>query len=138
MKQHPQMGVDILVRLGKFEDEAQIVLAHHERMDGSGYPSGLVAGAIPIGARILSVADTYDVLVSDRPYRKARTREEAVQILRAESRHHLYPPAVDALLDILSSQDSSDRGRVSRLRTVTAAGTSPRRPEAEPGLVRSA
>ena len=138
MKQHPQMGVDILVRLGKFEDEAQIVLSHHERMDGSGYPSGLVAGAIPIGARILSVADTYDVLVSDRPYRKARTREEAVQILRAESGHHLYAPAVNALLDILSSQDSSNRRRVSRLSTVTAAGTSPRRPEAEPGLVRSA
>ena len=138
MKQHPQMGVDILVRLGKFETEAQIVLSHHERMDGSGYPSGLVAGAIPLGARILSVADTYDVLVSDRPYRKARTREEAVQILRAESGHHLYAPAVNALLDILSSQDSSNRRRVSRLSTVTAAGTSPRRPEAEPGLVRSA
>jgi putative nucleotidyltransferase with HDIG domain len=120
MKQHPQMGVDILVRMGKFEDEARIVRSHHERMDGSGYPDGLVAGAIPLGARILAVADTYDVLVSDRPYRKARTREQAVLILREESGHHLYAPAVDALLEILRSQDASDRRRVPRLGAVPA------------------
>jgi putative nucleotidyltransferase with HDIG domain len=131
MKQHPQMGVDILVRLGKFEDEAQIVLSHHERIDGSGYPGGLRAGAIPLGARILSVADTYDVLVSDRPYRKARTREEAMLILREESGHHLYAPAVNALFNILSSQDSSDRRRVPRVRSLPPLAFSPRQPEAE-------
>jgi putative nucleotidyltransferase with HDIG domain len=138
MKKHPQMGVDILGRLGKFEDEARIVLSHHERMDGSGYPGGLVAGAIPLGARILAVADTYDVLVSDRPYRKARSREQAVLIMREESGHHLYAPAVDALLDILSSQESSDRRRVPRLGAAAAAAASTRKAEAEPGLVKTA
>ena len=137
MKQHPQMGVDILVRLGKFEDEARIVLSHHERMDGSGYPAGLVGSAIPVGARILAVADTYDVLVSDRPYRRARTREEAVLILREESGHHLYAPAVDALLDILSSQDLSDRRRVPRGRAKAAAGAESQEKD-EPGMARSA
>jgi putative nucleotidyltransferase with HDIG domain len=138
MKKHPQMGVDMLVRLGKFEEEAQIVLAHHERMDGSGYPGGLVAGAIPLGARILSVADTYDVLVSDRPYRKARTREEAVGILHEESGHHLYAPAVAALLAVLSSQDSSDRRRVPRLSAGASTGGAAPGPEAEAALARSA
>ncbi|MFN2465929.1 MAG: HD-GYP domain-containing protein [Candidatus Dormibacteria bacterium] len=75
MKQHPEMGLDILARLGKFDEEAEVVIAHHERIDGSGYPRGLKGDQIPLGARILAVADTYDVLVSDRPYRRARTRE---------------------------------------------------------------
>ena len=95
MKQHPQMGADILVRLGKFETEAQIVLSHHERMDGSGYPSGLVAGAIPLGARILSVADTYDVLVSDRPTaRPAPERRQCKSSARSRDTISTRPPSM--------------------------------------------
>jgi HD-GYP domain-containing protein (c-di-GMP phosphodiesterase class II) len=101
MKLHPEMGVAILTRLGKFEDEAKVVLYHHERLDGSGYPEGLVGDAIPLGARILAVADTYDVVVSDRPYRKARTPEQALQIMLEERGVRLYAPAVDALLEIV-------------------------------------
>jgi len=56
---------------------AEIVLAHQERYDGSGYPRGLAGDAIPIGARIFAIADTYDAMTSDRPYRRAGPREEA-------------------------------------------------------------
>jgi len=115
MKRHPQMGVDILGRLGRFESEAEVVLHHHEREDGSGYPAGLAGSAIPLGARILAVADTYDVLVSDRPYRQARSPEEAVRILIEERERHLYAPAVDALLKLLETQIRDDRRKVPRV-----------------------
>jgi len=123
MKRHPQMGVEILLRLGKFDDEARIVIAHHEREDGSGYPHALVGNAIPMGARILAVADTYDVVLSDRPYRRARTRDEAVSILLEEAGHHLYAPAVDALLSMLEKQSPADRRRVPRFNPSGASGS---------------
>src|SRR4029077_14435588 len=71
MKMHPEIGVSILKRGGHFKRELLGVLYHHERMDGSGYPHGLVTEGIPVEARIVAVADTYDVLTSDRPYRRA-------------------------------------------------------------------
>ena len=115
MKRHPEMGLDILRRLGKFEKEAEVVIAHHERIDGSGYPHQLRGEDIPIGARILAVADTYDVLVSDRPYRRARTRTEAIKILDEESGPHLWTPAVDALKQMLVEQVPGDRRATPRL-----------------------
>ena len=115
MKRHPEMGLDILQRLGKFEAEAEVVIAHHERIDGSGYPHGLKGDEIPMGARILAVADTYDVLVSDRPYRRARTRDEALKILDEESGDHLWSPAVDALKEMLAAQSGGDRRAVPRM-----------------------
>ena len=92
-----------------------MVIAHHEREDGSGYPRGLAGDAIPRGARILAVADTYDVLVSDRPYRRARTREEALRILDEESGHHLWAPAVEALKKVLAAQAPGDPRLVPRV-----------------------
>ena len=115
MKRHPEMGLDILRRMGKFEKESEVVIAHHERIDGSGYPHQLKGDDIPIGARILAVADTYDVLVSDRPYRRARTREEAIQILDEESGPHLWSPAVDALKAMLAEQRQGDRRAAPRV-----------------------
>lgn len=98
IKRHPEMGHAILDRVDKLRHEAEIVIAHHERLDGSGYPRGLRGDQIPLEARILAVADTYDVLVSDRPYRKAMGRAHAVAILREECGTHLWEPAVRALL----------------------------------------
>ncbi|MEA2683352.1 MAG: hypothetical protein QOK05_1680 [Chloroflexota bacterium] len=115
MKKHPEMGLDILQRMGKFEKESEVVIAHHERIDGSGYPRGLKGDEIPTGARILAVADTYDVLVSDRPYRKARTRAEAMKILDEESGPHLWTPAVEALQKLLARQPEDDRRNTPRL-----------------------
>lgn len=97
IKRHPELGHAILGRVEKLRREAEIVIAHHERLDGSGYPRGLRGDQIPLEARILAVADTYDVLVSDRPYRKAFGRAHAVKILREECGTHLWEPAVRAL-----------------------------------------
>ena len=84
--------------------EAEIVIAHHERIDGSGYPRGLRGEAIPLEARILAVADTYDVLTTNRPYRQAFENEHALRILREESGTHLWEPAVRALLRSLGER----------------------------------
>lgn len=104
IKQHPELGVEILSRLGTLRQEAAIIHAHHERMDGSGYPRGLQGDEIPLEARIIAVADTYDVLTSDRPYRKAHTHDAAIRVLLDESGTHLYEPAVRALLRLLAEQ----------------------------------
>jgi len=104
IKRHPALGYDILLRVPSLRREADIVIAHHERIDGSGYPRGLRGEQIPLEARILAVADTYDVLISDRPYRQAFDNEHAVRILREESGTHLWEPAVRALLRSLGER----------------------------------
>jgi len=109
VRKHPGIGVEILGRAAKLRREAEIVHAHHERMDGGGYPRGLQAVQIPLEARIIDVADTYDVLVTDRPYRKAYPLAEAVRILRKESGTHLYRPAVQALLRLLARNTALSR-----------------------------
>ena len=104
IKRHPALGHEILLRVPSLHREAEIVIAHHERIDGSGYPHGLRGEQIPLEARILAVADTYDVLSSDRPYRKAFDNEHALRILREESGTHLWEPAVRALLRTLGER----------------------------------
>jgi putative nucleotidyltransferase with HDIG domain len=85
MRQHPLIGAQIVAPLEFFADGAVIVRHHHERHDGSGYPDGLRGELIPIGARIVAVADVYDALTSDRPYRARLSRSEAVQRLQEEA-----------------------------------------------------
>ncbi len=77
IREHPQTGYDILKGIEFPWPVAQIVLQHHERMDGSGYPRGLSGEEIHLGARILMVADTYEAMVSHRPYRASRGSEKA-------------------------------------------------------------
>ena len=98
MRTHPEVGLRILQWAGKFERALLAVLYHHERMDGSGYPHGLVGDAIPIEARVVAVADMYDVLTSDRPYRRARDEREARRVLQEAAGPHLDPNVVSALL----------------------------------------
>jgi HD-GYP domain-containing protein (c-di-GMP phosphodiesterase class II) len=100
MKTHPEIGLRILKRCGHFRRELLAVLYHHERLDGSGYPHGLAGDAIPIEARIVAAADMYDVLTSDRPYRRARSEEEARTIIEAESGNHLDRRIVGAMLKL--------------------------------------
>jgi HD domain len=103
MKTHPELGLEIVKRTGQFDRELLGVLHHHERMDGSGYPRGLAGDEIPLEARIVAVADTYDVLTSDRPYRKARMASEAISIVQQEAGTHLDRNVVSALLKTLDS-----------------------------------
>ena len=109
MRTHPEMGLTLLDRAGQSSREVLAVLYHHERLDGSGYPYGLKAEAIPIEARIVAVADTYDALTSDRPYRKACSDFEARRVLGEEAKSRLDPKAVHALFNALDFKVSSRR-----------------------------
>ncbi len=83
MRRHPKTGHDMLKDISFLRGAAEIVLAHHERFDGKGYPRGLAADEIPLGARIFVIADTFDAMTSDRPYRRALSpevsREEVIK-----------------------------------------------------------
>ena len=85
MRRHPLTGAQIVAPLEFFADGALIVRHHHEREDGSGYPDGLCGEAIPIGARIVAVADVYDALTSERPYRRALAHAVALERLTSEA-----------------------------------------------------
>ena len=111
MRSHPEMGLTLLDRAGQSSREVLAVLYHHERLDGSGYPYGLKAESIPIEARIVAVADTFDALTSDRPYRHACSQAEARRVLIEEAGSRLDSRAVSALFDALDTQAASDAKR---------------------------
>lgn len=100
MRRHPAVGYEIVNRIEFLRESAEIVLAHHERFDGSGYPRGLKGEEIPFGARLFAVADVYDALTSVRPYRTVMSHEEAVVEIKKESGRHFDPKAVEAFLAI--------------------------------------
>ena len=85
MRRHPLIGAGIVAPLEFFEGGALVVRHHHERIDGSGYPDGLVGDRIPIGARVVAVADVWDALTSDRPYRRALSPAAALEHLAREA-----------------------------------------------------
>src|ERR671914_1856244 len=103
IKRHPVDGARMVAALGDDELTA-IVRHHHERLDGSGYPAGLVGGAIPLGARVIAVADTFDALTSSRPYRTGCRHKKALDILRAEAGAQLDPDVVAAFLSYYSGR----------------------------------
>ena len=79
-----------------------VIRSHHERWDGSGYPDGLAGTDIPLGARIFAVCDVYDALISERPYKKAWSHEEAVAEIERECGRHLNPEVVRAFLGLMA------------------------------------
>ena len=81
IRKHPELGWMALKNIEDFKSVSLMVLHHHERMDGAGYPGGLKGSAIPLGSRIIAVADSYDALTTNRPYRSARTKQQAVDEL---------------------------------------------------------
>jgi putative two-component system response regulator len=85
MRQHPVTGQQICAPLKSLRPILPLIRHHHERMDGTGYPDGLYGEEIPLKARILRVADVYDALINDRPYREALSSEEALEILHQEA-----------------------------------------------------
>lgn len=98
MELHPRVGADMIATVEGLRGVAPIVLHHHERWDGRGYPDGLAAEAIPIGARLLAVVDTYDAMTSHRPYRRARPADEARRELRRAAGTQLDPWLVERFL----------------------------------------
>ena len=119
MRSHPELGLSILGQ-GRSRREMLAVLYHHERMDGSGYPYGLAAESIPIEARIVAAADTYDALTSDRPYRKAVTPMEARKVLVEEAGRRLDARVVSAMFAALDTPPIT-RAREASTRTFLPA-----------------
>ena len=96
IKQHPAIGANILEQLGMWEKERQIIRCHHERFDGTGYPDGLKEKQIPFLARILSVADVYDAMASDRAYRKRMEERIILKVIHEGSGSQFDPDIVSA------------------------------------------
>ncbi|RCS51925.1 HD-GYP domain-containing protein [Bremerella cremea] len=96
IKLHPELGCNILAGLKQLKDVLPVVLHHHEQWDGKGYPYGLVGETIPLMARITAVADSYDAMSSDRPYRKGMPAEKVDQIFREGSGTQWDPKVVEA------------------------------------------
>jgi HD-GYP domain-containing protein (c-di-GMP phosphodiesterase class II) len=92
---HTEIGARILNHYELFRDGARIVLHHHERWDGKGYPAGLAGTAIPLGSRIVAVADAFDAMTSNRPYRDALAVSEAIDRLRDGAGSQWDPDCVD-------------------------------------------
>ncbi len=103
IKRHPVDGAELVAALGDPE-LTRIVRHHHERLDGGGYPDRLAGEGIPLGSRIIAVADTFDAITSARPYRSASPHQRAIDILRAEAGAQLDPGAVRAFLDYYSGK----------------------------------
>jgi HD-GYP domain-containing protein (c-di-GMP phosphodiesterase class II) len=109
VKEHPKIGYDILSRSKKLKEIALIVLHHHERWDGEGYPKGLKGDAIPIGSRIIAIADSLDAMLYKRIYRPSVSATECVDELRRNAGTQydasLIPAAIDACFFIDKKSD---------------------------------
>jgi hypothetical protein len=103
MRTHPDRGADLLQRYPDFTRGVEIIRHHHENWDGTGYPQGLKGTGIPYGARVIAVADSYDAMTSDRPYRKAMPQAKAAMILREGRSKQWDPQIVDAFLQSIAA-----------------------------------
>ncbi len=104
IKKHPQIAVDILRPIQFLHGLIPFIFYHHERWDGKGYPSGIKGEDIPLGARIIAIADVYQALTSQRPYRKAYSKKKAIQIIKNGSGTQFDPRIVNVFLKILQEE----------------------------------
>jgi cyclic di-GMP phosphodiesterase len=100
MQRHSQIGFDLIKNIPFLADAAGIVLMHHERFDGNGYPRGLKGEEIPLGARIFAIADTLDAITSDRPYQRASSFESARETIRRLSGTSFDPQVASVFLSV--------------------------------------
>jgi diguanylate cyclase (GGDEF)-like protein/putative nucleotidyltransferase with HDIG domain len=128
MRIHPEVGANVLEAIAFPYPVAPIVRHHHERWDGQGYPAGLRAEEIPVGARILAVVDSYDALTTDRPYRRALARGEALGYLEQEAGQSFDPAVVEVLLEQLEAGEHDEAGERGTRPGPVAAGPTERGP----------
>jgi len=108
IKKNPQYAQKWLSKIELLQPALQIPYYHHERWDGTGYPNGLKGEDIPLVARLFAIVNVWDVLISDRPYRKAMGKEEALDLIVSESGSHFDPDVVESFLNVLSRGDYMD------------------------------
>ena len=112
MRRHVRIGARILEPIAAYAGIVPIVLQHHEWFDGTGYPDGLAGEAISVAARIFAVADSYDALISDRPYRRGLDRTRAIEIIKEGSGRQFDPRVVRAFLTLMEQEDRVSPDRV--------------------------
>jgi HD-GYP domain-containing protein (c-di-GMP phosphodiesterase class II) len=100
MREHPTIGAQIVAPIQFLGDAVQVIRHHHERFDGTGYPSQMRGEEIPLAARVFAVADSYDAMTSDRPYRDAMPKERALEEISAGSGSQFDPDVVEVFLDL--------------------------------------
>ena len=106
IKLHPTKGAGILYNTKEYQGIADIVLSHHERFDGSGYPNKLKGEYIPLGSRIIAVADTFDAITNERPYKRPMSIEAAIKEMRRSAGTQLDPQIVDVFIkEVLGMKD---------------------------------
>lgn len=110
VKQHPTIGKRILEKVEAFRDYVPVVELHHENHDGSGYPWGLAEDEIPVTARIVHVADAYDAMVTDRPYRRGLGHDAAIEILQANAGSQFDPDVVAAFIRCAAPRPTASAG----------------------------
>ena len=106
IKTHPEIGAQIVRGVTGLEKIAPLILAHHERMDGKGYPNGLRGDEIPLGARILAVTDAYTTMTDGRPYQKKRKHQEALQELLEQAGSAYDREVVQLFIQLFNKKDS--------------------------------
>ena len=102
MKTHPVIGANVIDKIEGFSEISSIIRHHHERWDGTGYPDKLKGNEIPFGSQIISIADTFDAITSDRVYRKGRSKDIALKILIEEKGTQFNPELVDIFIKSIS------------------------------------
>jgi putative nucleotidyltransferase with HDIG domain len=114
MRDHVQIGVRILEPIPGFQEAMPIVAQHHEWFDGSGYPAGLAGENISLHARIFAVADCFDALTSDRPYRKGLPKQQVAEMLREKSGTQFDPMVIEVFTRLCGQEESSTVDQLAR------------------------
>ncbi len=103
MHRHPIYAYEMLMPIRYLQPALDIPYCHHEKWDGTGYPRGLKGEEIPFAARVFAVIDVWDALLSDRPYRRAWSADQAREYIRSQAGTHFDPRVVDAFLTMIDS-----------------------------------
>jgi putative nucleotidyltransferase with HDIG domain len=112
IERHPVVGAEMVEALKWPFDLRPMVLYHHERWDGGGYPHGLARGTIPLSARIMAIADVFDALTSERPYRPAYSPRQAIAIMTADSGGAFDPQLFEAFREMMAPQIAQGKARL--------------------------